>query len=165
MAARLLLEALRGSEETAWPVSGAQEERLKQQNPKGRLLELATRLKVGPPVFSVEPAVSGFVGKASLPLRNEPALVSGAYAARLAKTAEQAAAADLLKALHAWMHGERPKIAVEDPPAGAADGLGCSDARGHAARAARQGPAHAAQRDAPARAHRARGDGFEVVPP
>ena len=65
-------------------------------------LELATRLKVGPPVFSVEPAVSGFVGKASLPLRNEPALVSGAYAARLAKTAEQAAAADLLKALHAW---------------------------------------------------------------
>lgn len=59
------------------------------------------------------------MGKASLPLRNEPALVSGAYAARLAKTAEQAAAADLLKALHAWMHGERPKIAVEDLPAGA----------------------------------------------
>ena len=40
MAARLLLEALRGSEETAWPMTDAQEE-LKQQNPKGRLLEAA----------------------------------------------------------------------------------------------------------------------------
>jgi Cft2 family RNA processing exonuclease/dsRNA-specific ribonuclease len=114
MAARRLLELWRGGDAPeAWPVTEAQEEQLKQQNPKGRLLELATRLKVGPPVFTVDPTVSGFVGKASVPLRNEPALVSGAYAARQAKTAEQAAAAELLKALHAWMHGQRPKS--DDP--------------------------------------------------
>ncbi len=118
MASRRLLDLCRGSDaSTPEPVTEAQEERLKQQNPKGRLLELATKLKVGPPVFTVEPTVGGFVGRASLPLRNEPPLASSDYVARQAKSAEQAAAAELLKALHAWMHGERPKTtSVETTP-------------------------------------------------
>ncbi|MEO7328603.1 MAG: hypothetical protein ABI193_08500, partial [Minicystis sp.] len=121
MAARRLLELWQADEVTAAsPVTEAQEEQLKQQNPKGRLLELATRLKVGPPVFTVHPTVSGFVGKGSVPLPNEPALVSGAHAARQARTAEQAAAAALLGALHAWTQGERPKSdeATLEKPAG-----------------------------------------------
>ena len=108
MAARRLLELWRGGEAEA-PRPVTQEEELKQQNPKGRLLELSTKLSVGPPVFTVDPTVAGFVGKASLPLREEPALVSGAHVARQAKAAEQAAAAELLAALHAWAARDRPE--------------------------------------------------------
>jgi Cft2 family RNA processing exonuclease len=115
MASRRLLELLREGEAGATcTVTEAQEGQLKQQNPKGRLLELATKLKVGPPVFTVDATVGGFVGRASVPLRNEPPLVSAAYAARQAKIAEQAAADDVLRALHAWMHGERPKSDVAE---------------------------------------------------
>jgi len=111
MAARRLLDLCRGEQPAAEarPVTEAEEARLKQQNPKGRLIELATKLGVGPPVLTVEPTVGGFVGKASLPLRDAPALVSGAHAGRQAKIAEQAAASELLEALHAWARDERPE--------------------------------------------------------
>jgi Cft2 family RNA processing exonuclease/dsRNA-specific ribonuclease len=108
MAARRLLELWHGGEAEA-PRPVTQEGELKQQNPKGRLLELATKLKVGPPVFTVDPTVAGFVGKASLPLGDEPPLVSGPHVARQAKAAEQAAAAEVLSALQAWMEKDRPE--------------------------------------------------------
>jgi len=119
MAARRLLDLCSGEAAAeARAVSPAEEAQLKQQNPKGRLIELTTRAKVGPAVFTVEPTAAGFVGRASLPLPDAPALRSGAHVARQAKTAEQAAAAELLDALRAWMDGERPaREAVEAPPA------------------------------------------------
>jgi Cft2 family RNA processing exonuclease/dsRNA-specific ribonuclease len=105
-AARRLLELLREAEATeASTVTEADEARLKQENPKGRLIELAARAKVGPPVFTVEPAVAGYVGRVSLPLAGEPALASGAHAARQARTAEQAAAAEVLEALRGLLAG------------------------------------------------------------
>jgi Cft2 family RNA processing exonuclease len=128
MAARRLLELLlergRGGEaEAATPVTGTREDQLKQQNPKGRLLELATKLHVGPPVFTVDPTVGGFVGRASLSIGDAPPLVSGAHVARQAKAAEQAAAAELLTALKAWTQGDRAMDARGDEAAPSAPPL------------------------------------------
>lgn len=124
MAARALLALCQGGEASAEakPVSEAREATLKQENPKGRLIELSARLKVGPAAFTVEPSVAGFVGRASLPLPNEAALVSGAYVARQAKTAEQAAAAEVLEALQRWADGDGAKGADERDPGATAAG-------------------------------------------
>lgn len=99
LAARALLSRLAEGAGEARAVDEAREAALKQQNPKGRLLELASRLRVGAPSFRVEPAVDGFVATATVPRGDGATLASGAWRARQAKTAEQAAAAELLDAL------------------------------------------------------------------
>lgn len=114
MAAQRLLELFReepAAVETR-SVTPDEEAQLKQQNPKGRLIELTTRAKVGPAVFTAEPTVAGFVGRVSLPLPDGRSLASVAHVARQAKMAEQAAAAEVLEALEAWMRGEQPASAA-----------------------------------------------------
>ncbi len=114
MAARALLELLRSKDPSAEVVAEADEARLKQDNPKGRLIELTARRKLGPPVFKVEADVDGFIGWCELQFPDEAALASRRYAARQAKTVEQAAAAELLLALLARGAAELPTAA--EPP-------------------------------------------------
>jgi len=101
LAARALLARLSEGAAEARVVDDAREVALRQQNPKGRLLELASRMRVGAPSFRVEAGVGGFVATATVARGDGTSHASGAWRARQAKTAEQAAAAELLEALGA----------------------------------------------------------------
>jgi dsRNA-specific ribonuclease len=80
-------------------VSEEEETQLRLENPKGKLLERCTALRLSP-VFDVRPVLAsdgnGFEASASVTLANGDELWSDIRRARSAKTAEQAAAASLL---------------------------------------------------------------------
>jgi dsRNA-specific ribonuclease len=103
MAAKVLLDALAGTEDNAEPdewVTAEDEERLRQDNPKGALLALCARLRLTPPRFEVRPVVTpegpGFEASACVERDDGEEVWSDLRRAQRAKTAEQAAAASLL---------------------------------------------------------------------
>lgn len=76
------------------------EESLKQANPKGRLLEFCTRMRIDPPVTDVYPEGAFHVARMSIHYNGQP-LDSGPCHAASKKTAEQIAAQTLLEQLAA----------------------------------------------------------------
>lgn len=116
LAARALLGKLAAAAEPdgAERVDAAEAERLRAENPKGRLLERCTRARRCPPEFTVEPLPGGgFAGYAALDAWEEGPLESVRFRGESAKVVEQAAAADLL----ARLPEDRP-AAGADAPAG-----------------------------------------------
>lgn len=122
LAARALLEAVHDRPspdgEPAGDVTDVDEaraERLKHENPKGRLLERLAAQRLPPPDFELLPSSPGCVVRARL---DALGLETGAFRAARRKVAEQAAAADLLSRLE----GGGGAAPAGEPPAQGTEG-------------------------------------------
>jgi Cft2 family RNA processing exonuclease/dsRNA-specific ribonuclease len=90
-----------GPQEThLFPDEAALEEELKRANPKGRLLEFCTRMRIDPPQTETESTGAFFRATMSLRCQDE-IIVSGSQQAASKKTAEQLAARALLELVSA----------------------------------------------------------------
>ena len=89
------------------------EESLKQANPKGRLLEFCTRMRIEPPVTDVYPEGAFHVAHMSIHYNGQQ-LASGACHAASKKTAEQIAAQTLLAQLAARDQAEQVRSVSND---------------------------------------------------
>ncbi len=98
-----------------FPDEAALEERLKEANPKGRLLEFCMRSRVDPPHVEVRPHGAFFQARMKLRLADRT-LDSGECQAASKKTAEQLAAERLLKQIEAVEQSVRA-VAVTDEDA------------------------------------------------
>jgi len=126
LAARALLAALEEACETAEAelIDDEVADRLKAENPKGRLLERCAVAGLPFPEFGVRPLPNGdFLGTARLTIGGEEVLESAPFRASAAKTVEQAAARDLLERLPDRLHAD------EDGPSDAAATGAGADAR------------------------------------
>ena len=126
LAARALLEGLSSEEQTveAAGVDDAQQARLEQQNPKGKLLEFCAQRKLPNPHFEVVAVVGGFRCVANIVLSGGEVLETQPFQAIRAKVAEQAAAA----ALYQQLRSSTPKRSGQTsspsaPPASGASPL------------------------------------------
>jgi hypothetical protein len=104
LAAKTLLESLSPQEQTveAISVSEAQQLSLKQQNPKGKLVEFCAQRKWSHPKFQTEAMVAGYRCGATIALPGGASLPTKLFLAARAKVAEQAAAAALYDQLVTW---------------------------------------------------------------
>ncbi len=116
LAARKLLEILRKKIDPpdALSVDPEQEADLKLRNPKGRLLEICQQRKLPAPSIEETAVPGGFVGRAWLRLSGQK-IQSKAFRASKGKTAQQAAAADLLEQLLGRSLPETGGGSVESP--------------------------------------------------
>jgi dsRNA-specific ribonuclease len=101
MAARSLLDAIsqRDRKEQLVYLTDDDAVRLQSANPKGRLLEWCAKSKTPPPRFEQEAAHDGYRIRAVLTLDDPDEIVSGWFAAKKLKIAEQAAAEAILRQL------------------------------------------------------------------
>ena len=112
----LLDEREAGAQADTIPVGEEEEERLRQDNPKGRLLERSSHRGSASPSFDVRPSGSGFVGQGSL-ATSQGTLSTRRYRAPRAKSVEQAISAELLELLAS--RGDTP--ATEAQPGSPSD--------------------------------------------
>jgi dsRNA-specific ribonuclease len=115
LAAKVLLDRLRSREQTvaATTVDDAQQARLEQQNPKGKLLEFCAQRKLPNPQFEVVAVVGGFRCVAQLAFNDGHTLVTPPFQAMRAKVAEQAAASDLYQQIRSSTAKRPDKAAVQ----------------------------------------------------
>jgi predicted metal-dependent RNase/dsRNA-specific ribonuclease len=93
---RQMLYVLPPSETDAFPAEAALEARLKQENPKGKLLSFCMRERIPAPVFAFGEKDAFHTAYAGLDL-NDARIESGVHTAATKKTAEQLAAQALLR--------------------------------------------------------------------
>jgi dsRNA-specific ribonuclease len=108
LAALAIIRQLAVSNETKSTIEVDEQsaERLRQENAKGKLLELCTRYKIEEPRFVQQPTMNGFAVSVSVTInKREPS--SRSFRASTLKTAQQAAAADLLNAI-GGLHPDQP---------------------------------------------------------
>jgi Cft2 family RNA processing exonuclease/dsRNA-specific ribonuclease len=98
-----------------FPEEAALEEELKQANPKGRLLEYCMRVRIDPPVSSIQPHGAFHEARMTLSCHGQ-LLDSGPFRAASKKTAEQLAARALL-ALVAQGDARQETIRISDEDA------------------------------------------------
>jgi Cft2 family RNA processing exonuclease/dsRNA-specific ribonuclease len=95
-------------------VSEERAEALRQENPKGRLLELSMHRGGHGPAFDIRGALVGFVGRGVLTTQ-QGALVSKTYSASRAKIVEQAASAELLQVVLQQQPAQAPVVQPGPP--------------------------------------------------
>lgn len=106
-------------EEPATTVTEEAARTLRDENPKGRLVELCAARRWPPPTFEARPTRGGFVARAHVEVPGAGARASGLYAAKQVKQAEQAAASELLEALQS---GATTEERVSEPAPRSAPG-------------------------------------------
>jgi Cft2 family RNA processing exonuclease/dsRNA-specific ribonuclease len=115
LAARALLDALRKEgKPQATMIDGPRAAALRQENPKGQLLEYCAQHKLGAPKFETTPIVGGIIGSVTVEGLGESPWRSSAYRAAAAIIVEHAACAELLERIRT----EKPKPVVSAPPSG-----------------------------------------------
>jgi hypothetical protein len=103
-------------ETSLFPDEAALEQQLKVANPKGRLLEFCTRVRIDPPVVQVQPHGAFF--EATLSLQHQGrTLESGPCRAASKKTAEQLAAQALLNIVSQQVEAEEETLVSDDDAA------------------------------------------------
>jgi Cft2 family RNA processing exonuclease/dsRNA-specific ribonuclease len=119
LAARALLASIEEIEDIAEATVIDEEEsdRLKAENPKGRLIEACAAAKLPFPEFSVRPLPGGdFAGTARLRAEDGEVIESRPYRAPAAKTVEQGVARDLLDRLPAPRPAGEGDANADGPP-------------------------------------------------
>ena len=110
---RSRLWVLGPGETDLYAAEGAEAERLKQDNPKGRLLELCMRLRIDPPEIELSTEGGDHVARISL-MVNDRKLESGIQRSISRKTAEQRAARVLLAQIEEAERGDSAKAVDEE---------------------------------------------------
>ena len=93
---RNMLHILVPSETDAFPAEAALEAALKQENPKGKLLEFCMRERITPPTFAINQDGPFFIAEGTLCVHGDT-LESGPARAASKRTAEQLAARSILR--------------------------------------------------------------------
>lgn len=93
--------------------SEAEEEKLKKENPKGRLLEICARLRIEPPLIETKVEGYYYLAKMSLNFFGEK-LISQTYRASSAKIAEHKAAQEIIKLIEEKQLKEADTIKVKE---------------------------------------------------
>ncbi|MBI5535672.1 MAG: MBL fold metallo-hydrolase [Deltaproteobacteria bacterium] len=104
------------SETRAYPEEALLQDRLKAENPKGRLLELCMRMQLSPPALDISVDGAHHVAEMSMELGGK-VLRSGPQRAAVRKTAEQLAAAQLLRAAESESSLEHARAADDQAAA------------------------------------------------
>ena len=107
------LWVLAPQESGLFPDEAALEEQLKQDNPKGRLLELCSRMRIDPPQTEVQPRGAFYEANMSLCHENRT-LTSGPCQASSKKSAEQLAARALLEIMSTTADQQQVLQVTED---------------------------------------------------